>query len=83
MLQECKLKAVTEMVRCFADIVEGTLRVSDANDDEALKAVAALYHSKANGVHTLCVTYVLCLQARYVVLLSCLSYLLLSTRFCT
>eukprot|EP00884_Botryococcus_braunii_P011071 jgi/Botrbrau1/19966/Bobra.0059s0082.1 len=47
--EECKLKAVTEMVRCFAEVVEGTLRLSDTNDDESLKAVAALYHSKATG----------------------------------
>jgi hypothetical protein len=51
--QECKLKAVTEMVRCFAEIVEGTLRLSDINDDESLKAVAALYHSKASGANPL------------------------------
>lgn len=40
------------MVRCFAEVVETTLRLSDNNDDESLKAVAALYHSKASGALT-------------------------------
>ena len=49
-LQDSKLNAVTDMVRTFTGIVEGTLRAAaEGLSDDPIQAVAALYQQKAHG----------------------------------
>lgn len=49
-LQENKQKALQEMVRCYAGIVEKVIRAAaDQGDEEPIMAVASLYQHKAQG----------------------------------
>ena len=50
-MQECKLRALHQMVQRFAQIVDKVTWVTpdSPQDDDAVNAVASLYHSKAHG----------------------------------
>jgi len=50
-LQECKLMALHQMVQRFAEIVDRVTWVTPEapQDDDAVNAVAMLYHNKAHG----------------------------------
>ena len=50
-LQECKLLALQQMVQRFAQIVDKVTWVTpdSPQDDDAVNAVATLYHNKAHG----------------------------------
>lgn len=51
-MQECKLLALHQMVQRFAQIVDKVTWVNPESpqDDDAVNAVATLYHNKAHGV---------------------------------
>lgn len=51
-MQECKLLALHQMVQRFAQIVDKVTWVTpdSPQDDDAVNAVASLYHTKAHGV---------------------------------
>lgn len=51
-MQECKLRALHQMVQRFAQIVDKVtwLTPDSPQDDDAVNTVASLYHSKAHGV---------------------------------
>lgn len=52
-MQECKLMALNQMVQRFAQIVDKVTWVTpdSPQDDDAVNAVATLYHNKAHGMH--------------------------------
>ena len=54
-LQECKLMALRQMVQRFAQIVDRVTWVTPESpqDDDAVNAVATLYHNKAHGMAVL------------------------------
>ncbi|KAK9810126.1 hypothetical protein WJX72_005196 [[Myrmecia] bisecta] len=50
MRDACKLNAVQQMVKCFAEIVDATTRVAiDVPEEDPVNTVAMLYHTKAQG----------------------------------
>ena len=69
-LQECKLMALHQMVQRFAEIVDRVTWVTPEapQDDDAVNAVAMLYHNKAHGK---CMHTYMHLQIRLFVCLSC------------
>ncbi len=47
--QECKLNAVTEMVRCFADVVDAATAAQPGEGEDPVQVIAGLYQAKAAG----------------------------------
>lgn len=47
--QECKLNAVTEMVRCFADVVDAANAAPPGEGEDPVQVIAGLYQAKAAG----------------------------------
>ncbi|KAK9834027.1 hypothetical protein WJX81_004391 [Elliptochloris bilobata] len=47
--QECKLNAVTDMVRCFADVMDAATGAPLGEGDDPVQVIAGLYQSKAAG----------------------------------
>jgi len=73
-LQECKLMALHQMVQRFAEIVDRVTWVTPEapQDDDAVNAVAMLYHNKAHGK---CMHAYMHLQIRlFVCSLFCISF---------
>lgn len=49
--QECKLNAVTDMVRCFADVVDGATGAPPSEGPDPVQVIVGLYQAKAAGAH--------------------------------
>ena len=49
--QECKLNAVTDMVRCFADVVDGATGPPPGEGPDPVQVIVGLYQAKAAGAH--------------------------------
>lgn len=49
--QECKLNAVTDMVRCFADVVDAATGAPHGEGPDPVQVIAGLYQAKTAGAH--------------------------------
>ena len=49
--QECKLNAVTDMVRCFADVVDAAVGAPPGEGPDPVQLIVGLYQAKAAGAH--------------------------------
>ena len=49
--QECKLNAVTDMVCCFADVVDGATGAPPGEGPDPVQVIVGLYQAKAAGAH--------------------------------